>query len=113
MPTGDRAENLGRAIAVFTRALEVRTREADPLGWAQARLNLGLAYRDRAKLVGGRPDLVQAVASVRAAASVFTESGFPFGHQNWIAPNLVRLWADWLLERYGTIAEFDAIPPAE
>ena len=113
MPTGDRVENLIKAIAAYGLALEVRTREAHPADWAATRINLGLAYRDRAGLGGGRPDLDLAVASVRAAASVWTEADFPFNHRKYIAPVLQGLHTAWIEGCHGTQAEFDAIPPAE
>nr|WP_232731833.1 hypothetical protein [Oscillatoria sp. PCC 10802] len=39
--TGDRAENLERAIAAYQAALQVRTREAFPQNWAMTQNNLG------------------------------------------------------------------------
>jgi tetratricopeptide (TPR) repeat protein len=113
MPTGDRVENLGKAIAACRLALEVRTREAHPADWAGSRLNLGLAYGYRADLGGGRSDLGLAIASVRAAAGVWTDVDFPFYFRNYIAPALKKLRTAWLQGEHGTQAEFDAIPPAE
>ncbi|HYN76454.1 MAG TPA: hypothetical protein VES73_01510, partial [Lamprocystis sp. (in: g-proteobacteria)] len=113
MPTGDRAENLGKAIAAYGLALEVRTREAHPLDWARTRINLGLGYRARADLGNGRSDLALAIASVRAAASVFTDGDFPFEYRNHIAPTIEELRTAWLQGGHGTQAEFDAIPPAD
>jgi len=113
MPSGDPAENLSRAIAAFGLALEVQTREADPAAWAGTRFNLGLAYCDRAALGGGRPDLGLAIASVRAAASVWTAADFPFYYRNHVAPTLEELRTAWLQAGHGTQAEFDVIPPAE
>jgi len=72
-----------------------------------------LAYRDRAAQGGGRSDLGLAIASVRAAASVWTEADFPYYYRNSIAPALQKLRTAWLQRAHGTQAEFDAIPPAE
>jgi hypothetical protein len=60
---------------------------------------------------GGRPDLVLTIASVRAAAGVFTDADFPFDYRNHIAPALQTLRTVWLEGGHGTQAEFDAIPP--
>jgi hypothetical protein len=113
MPTGDRAEDLGKAITAYGLALEVYTREARPADWAMTRFNLGLVYWDRADLSGNRSDLGLAIASVRAAAGVFTDADFPDHYRNHIAPVLQDLRTAWLQGGHGTQAEFDAIPPAE
>ena len=57
LPTGDRGENLGKAIAAYELALTVRTRDADPDAWAATQHNLGLAYNrlptgDRSENIG-------------------------------------------------------------
>ncbi|MEG3956958.1 hypothetical protein [Microcoleus sp. herbarium2] len=44
---GDKAENIELAIASFTAALTVYTREAFPKKWAQTQNNLATAYSDR------------------------------------------------------------------
>jgi hypothetical protein len=113
MPTGDRAQNLGKAIAAYGLALEVQTRDAHPAAWAMTHFNLALAYRDRVAMGGGRPDLGLAIASVRAAASVWTDADFPYYYRNSIAPALQEFLTTWLQGGHGTQAEFDAIPPAE
>lgn len=113
MPNGDRAENVGRAIEAYKQALEVRTREAHPVDWAATQNNLGLAYVLRSEIGGSRADLVLAIASVRAAAGVFTESDFPFDHQTTIAPALEELRTLWLGGGHGSEADLDAIPAAE
>jgi tetratricopeptide (TPR) repeat protein len=113
MSTGDRAKNLGKAIAAYGLALEVRTRKTHPADWAETRFNLGLLYWDRAYLGGGRSDLGLAIASVQAAASVFTDADFPGYYRNSIAPALEDLHAAWIEGGHGTQAEFDAISPAE
>jgi tetratricopeptide (TPR) repeat protein len=44
LPTGDRAENLKKAIACYREALRFRTPEATPLQYAMTQNNLGNAY---------------------------------------------------------------------
>ena len=44
MPTGDKTENLRKAIARFEAALTVYTKSADPAHWAGAQNNLGMAW---------------------------------------------------------------------
>ena len=44
MPTGDRGENLARAIACYEAALRVYTEEAAPLDYAMTQNNLGMTY---------------------------------------------------------------------
>ena len=44
MPTGDKAENLRKAIAAYEAALTIRTKDADPTNWAVTQNNLGNAW---------------------------------------------------------------------
>lgn len=85
--------NLQRAIPALSEALEVYIRADEPVAWAGTRLNLGLAYRDRAALVGAdaTSELTAAAAQVRAAAQAWTATDFPFYHQKHIAPTLEGL----------------------
>jgi hypothetical protein len=52
-------------------------------------------------------------AEVPTAATVWTPKAFPFDYSNRIAPTKNDLRYRWLFGRYGTAAEFDAIPPAQ
>lgn len=117
LPTGDRAENLQRAIDAYTAALTVYTREALPAGWAMTRFNLGRLFWDRAGLGDARvdptADLTAAIAQVRAAAQVWTETDFPFDYQNRIAPTLEGLRTAWLAGGHGSAADSEAIAPAQ
>ena len=45
LPTGDRGENLRRAIACYEAALRVWTEADFPSDWATTQFNLGLALR--------------------------------------------------------------------
>jgi len=61
LPTGDRAENLQRAITCCREALEVFTPDEMPLAYALAQHNLGNAYRELP--IGDREEnLQQAIA---------------------------------------------------
>ncbi|WP_339381510.1 tetratricopeptide repeat protein, partial [Brasilonema bromeliae] len=44
---GEKAENLESAIASYTAALSVRTRQSFPQDWAMTQNNLGAAYSNR------------------------------------------------------------------
>ena len=46
LPTGDRGENLRRAIACYEAALRVYTEADFPADWAGTQSNLGTAYKD-------------------------------------------------------------------
>jgi tetratricopeptide (TPR) repeat protein len=76
MPAGDPQTNLERALAAFSAALEVYTREAYPLDWARTQNDLGLVY---AGLPG--PDraanLRKAMAAYGAALEVRTRKEHP------------------------------------
>jgi hypothetical protein len=110
MPTGDRAENLGKAIAAYTAALEVRTRQAHPVAWAMTHFNLGLAFGGSAELGGGCADWRKAIAEVKAAAEVWTQAAFPYYHQKQIAPTLDALRKAW--QAQGCAGGFEDIPPS-
>ena len=73
---GERADNLEKAIASYTTALQVLTHEAFPKYWAMTQNNLAIAYSDRIR--GERADnLEKAIASYIAALQVFTHESFP------------------------------------
>ncbi|MCC3486515.1 CHAT domain-containing tetratricopeptide repeat protein [Microcoleus sp. PH2017_14_LAR_D_A] len=75
-PLGDRANNLEGAIASYTRALEVYTREAFPEKWAMTLNNLANAYCDRIR--SSRADnLEQAIEFYYVALTVYTLENFP------------------------------------
>ncbi|MEH2354629.1 CHAT domain-containing protein, partial [Nostoc sp.] len=73
---GDRADNIEQAIAAYTAALTVRTREALPIDWAATQNNLGLAYYSRIK--GDRADNIEnAIAALTSALTVHTREALP------------------------------------
>ncbi|MEH2020171.1 CHAT domain-containing protein, partial [Nostoc sp.] len=89
---GDRADNIEQAIAAYTAALTVRTREALPIDWAATQNNLANAYRDRIK--GDRADNIeQAIAAYTAALTVRTREALPI---DWAATqnNLAAAYSD-------------------
>ena len=64
MPTGDKAENLGKAIACYEAALTVYTKAADPTNWAMTQNNLGVAWSDMP--TGDKAEnLRKAIASIK------------------------------------------------
>ncbi|MCL6753867.1 tetratricopeptide repeat protein, partial [Nostoc sp. CCCryo 231-06] len=78
-PLGDKASNMEIAIAAYTAALTVRTREALPQDWAMTQNNLAAAYSDRIK--GDRADNIEnAIAASTAALTVYTREALP---QQW------------------------------
>ena len=46
MPTGDKGENLRRAITAYEAALTIQTKDTDPTDWAMTQNDLGSAWRD-------------------------------------------------------------------
>ncbi|MEG4144363.1 tetratricopeptide repeat protein, partial [Microcoleus sp. Pol12B5] len=78
-PQGDRASNLERAIAFYTAALTVYTREAFPQDWAMTQNNLGVAYSNRIR--GEKAENIEmAIGYFTAALTVYTREAFP---QDW------------------------------
>ncbi|MEH2378226.1 MAG: CHAT domain-containing tetratricopeptide repeat protein [Nostoc sp.] len=77
--TGDKAENLEKAIACYQNALSIRTREDFPELWAQTQFNIGSAYRQRIR--GDAAENVEiAIAANQSALQVYTKAAFP---TNW------------------------------
>ena len=73
---GEKADNLELAIASYTAALEVYTRQAFPQDWAMTQNNLGTAYWDRIK--GEKADNIkQAIKCYREALEICTPTAFP------------------------------------
>jgi len=76
LPTGDRTENLRKAIACIDAAQRVFTEREFPERWAGTQNNLGTVYRNLP--TGDRTDnLRRAIACFEAAQRVFTEREFP------------------------------------
>ena len=76
-------EVLAQAVTAYRCALEVRTREQLPQGWAATQNNLGCALQDQAARIEGPKGaelLAQAVAACRSALEVFTKADQP---QDW------------------------------
>lgn len=76
LPTGDRTENLKKAIDLFTSALTVLTQTAYPEEWADTMDSMGAAYRNLP--TGNRSaNLAKAIESYEAALKVRTEQAVP------------------------------------
>ena len=70
------SSDLEKAIACYRDALEVITRQAMPVEWAQTTTNLGNAYSDRIR--GERAEnLEEAIACYRGALEVMTRQAMP------------------------------------
>ncbi|MEG4275274.1 MULTISPECIES: CHAT domain-containing protein, partial [unclassified Microcoleus] len=76
---GEKAQNIELAIASYTAALKVYTREAFPEKWATTQNNLANAYRDRIRGEKAQ-NIEEAIASYTAALTVRTREAFP---QDW------------------------------
>jgi len=84
LPTGERPDNLQKAIAAFEAALRVRTEKDFPADWASTQTNLGTAYYYLP--TGERADNLQkGKVCFKAALRVYTESSFPENHRNVVA----------------------------
>lgn len=73
-------ENLKYAIESYEEALEVRTLELDPLGFAMTNVNLGNAYQDLAHIRDVEANLENAVVSYEKALEVYTADKHPFDY---------------------------------
>ena len=83
---GDRAENLEAAIAGYDAALEVFTREADPVGWAKTQMGRAIAYSVR--IHGDRADnLETAIVGYDAALEIRIREAMPV---HWAQTQLIR-----------------------
>ena len=69
--------SLGKAIAAYRAALQVRTRERVPLDWAMTQNNLGNALARFGAREEGTALLEEAVAAYRAAMEVYTRERVP------------------------------------
>jgi predicted LPLAT superfamily acyltransferase len=73
---GEKAENIELAIASYTAALTVYTRDAFPENWAMTQNNLATAYSNRIR--GEKAENIElAIASFTAALTVYTRDAFP------------------------------------
>ena len=76
LPTGDRGENLKKAIACYEAALRVYTESDFPVDWAMTQNNLGNAYQNLP--TGDRGEnLKKTIACYEAALRIRTEHDFP------------------------------------
>ncbi|MBI4489703.1 MAG: tetratricopeptide repeat protein [Deltaproteobacteria bacterium] len=74
LPTGDRGENLKKAIACYEAALRVRTERDFPVDWAMTQNNLGGAYSELP--TGDRGEnLKKAIACYEAAIRGYEAAG--------------------------------------
>jgi len=75
-PLGSRWLNLEIAIAAYEQSLQVSTRDAMPVEWAQSMMNLATAYKNRIR--GDRADNIeQAIAASQQSLQVMTRDAMP------------------------------------
>jgi tetratricopeptide (TPR) repeat protein len=74
--SGDRAENLERAIECSGAAIE--TLPSESVEWAHEMSNLGVLYRER-RLGDRRENSRMAIAAFQEALQFFTRDGYPYG----------------------------------
>jgi tetratricopeptide (TPR) repeat protein len=76
IPTGDRGENLKKAIKAYREALKIRTIDAFPIDYAMTMNNLGNAYLYMP--IGDRGEnLKMAIEAYRVALKIRTRDAFP------------------------------------
>jgi tetratricopeptide (TPR) repeat protein/GTPase SAR1 family protein len=80
LPTGNRGENLRRAIAAYHEALRFYTPEATPLDYALTQSNLGNAHRDLAALEDRETNLHRAIAAYQEAMRFRTPLAAPLDY---------------------------------
>jgi tetratricopeptide (TPR) repeat protein len=80
MPTGNRRENLNKAIAAYQQALIYWTPETAPLAYAMTQNNLGTAYSDLAQLENQRDNLRNAIAAYQQALQHYTPTAAPLAY---------------------------------
>jgi hypothetical protein len=76
LPTGDRGENLHRAIGAYEAALTVYTRDSHPARWAMTQNNLGNAWSE-VPTVDRANNLRRAIAAYEAAVTIYTRATHP------------------------------------
>jgi tetratricopeptide (TPR) repeat protein len=76
LPTGDKTENVQKAISAYQAALGIYTKDTYPDEWAWTQDNLGLAWSELA--TGSKAENVQqAITAFEAALTVRTRAGHP------------------------------------
>jgi tetratricopeptide (TPR) repeat protein len=76
MPTGERGENLRKAIAAFEAALTVFRKESYAFEWALAQNNIAIAWVDTPTGDRGQ-NLRKGIAAYEAALTVYTKDAYP------------------------------------
>ena len=114
MPTGDRGENLQRAIEAYEAALTVRTKVAHPVAWAMTQNNLAVALAAIAELDGqDRCGLLRrAIAAGKGALTIRTAKAMPHDHAS-TSRNLQIDREAYEAAGCGSAIPFDDIEPAQ
>jgi Domain of unknown function (DUF4062)/Tetratricopeptide repeat len=90
LPTGNREENLKKAIAAYEAALTVYTKQAYPNDWASTQINLGVAWQ-RLPTGNKTENLKKAIAIYEGAFSVYTKQTYPISWAT-VQNNLGSAW---------------------
>lgn len=101
LPTGDRGENLRKAIECYEAALTVLTKQAHPVDWAMTQNNLGVAWQNLPTGDSGE-NLRAAIECYEAALTVRTKQAHPVawaGTQQNLAIALTHLAQERLDEK--------------
>jgi tetratricopeptide (TPR) repeat protein len=80
IPSGDRRENLRRAVAAYRETLKYHTREVSEQAYAITQHNLGTAYADLAQVEDRAENLWRAVAAYQEALKYRTPEGAPLAY---------------------------------
>jgi|GEM_PF-4129089 len=114
MPTGDRGENLQRAIKAYKAALTVYTKVAHPVDWAMTQNNLAVALAAIAELDGqDRCGLLRrAIAAGKGALTIRTAKAMPHDHAS-TSRNLQIDREAYEAAGCGSAIPFDDIEPAQ
>jgi tetratricopeptide (TPR) repeat protein len=80
LPSGDRRENLRRAVAAYRETLKYHTREVSEQAYAVTQHNLGTAYADLAQIEDRAENLWRAVAAYQEALKYRTPEDAPLAY---------------------------------
>jgi hypothetical protein len=109
--TGDRAENVRKAVSGYESALRVYTKDAYPVEWANTQFNLAIAWRNCT--TGDRSaNLREAIAHSKAALTIRTADTFPNQHKATVTA-LESLRKTYETEGFGNDVPFDLIKSAK
>jgi len=114
LPTGDLDENRRQAIAAFRAAENAYSRTLHPMEWSSTQFNQAVALKHLADTsTKGCDHLLQSMAYLKAATSVWTPEAIPISHQNQSASLMQALRKTWLARGCGMEKTLDGITEAK